>query len=93
MYRSISDKFSITNSTTTVAASALLAALVVFVLPAGPKAEAKPIASHLANVARPLVVARTSPCNLTNWPNYEPSCQFDLRRPGAVPAVRIIALR
>lgn len=93
MYRSISDTFSITNSTTTVAAAALMAALVLFVLPAGPKAEAKPIASPRTNVGAPLVLAKKSLCNRTNWPNYEPSCLFDLRRSGAIPAVRIIALR
>ncbi len=93
MYRSISDKFSITYSTPTVAAAALLAAFVVFVLPAGPTAEAKPTVSPLTNVGTPLVHAQKILCNRANWPNYEPSCLFDLRRSGAVPAVRIIALR
>jgi hypothetical protein len=32
-------------------------------------------------------------CSSTAWPDYEPRCLFDLRRPfGKVPAVRIIAL-
>ena len=93
MHRSISDTSNITKSTTTVAAAALLAAFAVFVLPSGPTAEAKPIVTHLANAGPPLVQAKKSLCDRTNWPNYEPSCLFDLRRSGAIPAVRIIALR
>lgn len=93
MHRSISDTSNITKSTTTVAAAALLAAFAVFVLPSGPTAEAKPIVSPLANAGAPLVHAKKSLCDRTNWPNYEPSCLFDLRRSGAIPAVRIIALR
>jgi hypothetical protein len=40
------------------------------------------------------VLQKGAACSSRAWPNYEPSCQFDLRRPWAyMPTVRIIALR
>lgn len=88
MFRFTSHIFSITSSTATVAAAALVAGLAVFVMPAAPIALAQPVASHLAKVARAV------PCILTNWPNYAPRCEFDLRAPsGDTRTVRIIALR
>jgi hypothetical protein len=99
MFQSISNNFRTTNSTLTVkstisvAAAALVAGIAVFLMPSAPKAEAQAIASHLARADRLPILANQIPCTLS-WPNYEPSCQFDLRTPsGDTRTVRIIALR
>jgi hypothetical protein len=40
------------------------------------------------------ILQKGAACSSRGWPNYEPSCQFDMRRPWAdMPTVRIIALR
>ena len=39
-----------------------------------------------------LSVEKGADCSSLGWPHYEQNCQFDLRRPVIVPAVRIIAL-
>ena len=83
-----------TNSTVSVALAALVAGVAVFLMPAAPKAEAGVTVSHLTKADRLPVQAKQVPCTLTSWPNYDPSCQFDLRAPsGDIRTVRIIALR
>jgi hypothetical protein len=100
MFRSISNKFRTTNSagyvnsTASVAAAALLAGMVVLLMPATPKAEVQASVSLFAKADRLPVLAKEVPCTLTSWPNYEPSCRFDLRASsGDIRRVRIIALR
>lgn len=94
MFRPISNNFSIINSTVSVAAAALLAGMAVLLMPSAPKAEAQAIASHLAKADRLPVLEKEVPCTLTSWPNYRPSCQFDLRASsGDIRTVRIIELR
>lgn len=40
------------------------------------------------------VLQKGAACSSRAWPNYEPSCQFDTRRPfDEMQTVRIIALR
>jgi hypothetical protein len=40
------------------------------------------------------VLQKGAACSSRAWPNYEPRCQFDKRRPfGEMPTVRIIVLR
>jgi hypothetical protein len=91
MFRTISKNHGTIDSTMSVAAAALIAGLAVLLMPATPKAEVVPL---LAQTDRLPVLAKQSPCSLTGWPHYEPSCQFDLRAPsGDIRTVRIIALR
>jgi hypothetical protein len=43
---------------------------------------------------RQLVLQKGASCSSRAWPNYEPRCQFDKRRPfDEMPTVRIIVLR
>jgi hypothetical protein len=100
MFRSISNKFRSTNSavsvssTASVAGAALVAGLVVLLMPATPKAEVQALVSLFAKADRLPVLPKEVPCTLTSWPNYEPSCRFDLRvSSGDIRTVRIIALR
>jgi len=47
-----------------------------------------------ANGDPPPVLQKGAACSSRAWPNYEPRCQFDKRRPsGEMPTVRIIAIR
>jgi len=41
-----------------------------------------------------LVIPRGAACSALGWPNYEQSCQFDMRRPADDKrTIRVIALR
>lgn len=41
-----------------------------------------------------LVIPKGAACSTLGWPNYEQSCQFDMRRPADdMRAIRVIALR
>jgi hypothetical protein len=63
-------------------------------MPATPKAELQAVVSLPAKTDRLPLLAKQISCSLTSWPNYEPSCQFDLRAPsGDIRTVRVIALR
>jgi hypothetical protein len=47
-----------------------------------------------ANRDRQLILQKGAACSSRAWPNYEPRCQFDKRRPfGEMPTVRIIVIR
>jgi len=87
------------NAITAVAAAALVAGLAVVLTSVAPAARAEPLVNATlpqphAKVDRLRVVAKGSACSSRGWPHYEPSCQFDLRRPAnEIRTVRIIALR
>ncbi len=87
------------QSITAIAAAAAVAGLAVFLTSVAPEAKAEPrvkvaVHQHHAKGNRLVVVARGTACSLRGWPNYEQSCQFDLRRPAnEARTVRIIALR
>lgn len=55
----------------------------------------KPAAPQALAKGDPLrVVPKGTACSELGWPNFEASCQFDLRRPaGEFRAIRVIALR
>jgi hypothetical protein len=98
MFRSISNNLYTANSAVAgaVATAALVAGIAVCLIPAAPvaKAEAKAAPSHLAKLDRLPVVTKEMACSLTSWPNYGPSCQFDLRMSSTqTRTVRTIALR
>jgi hypothetical protein len=90
---------SITGSPRTVcaisaAAATAIAGLMVLLTSAAPDASAAPaIAVQQAQVKGDRHPNRISgsACSSFGWPNYEQSCQFDLRGPART--VRIIALR
>ena len=94
MFRSISNNFSITNSTVSVAAAALVAGMAVFLMPAAPQAQAQAVSLFATPDRLSPILAKETACSLTSWPNYASNCQFDLRASsGETRAVRIIALR
>jgi hypothetical protein len=78
--------------------AAVVAGLIVFLASGAPKANAPKIESVLppsfANAERHTAPARGAACSQQGWPNFEHSCQFDLRQPASeARAVRVIALR
>ena len=96
--------FSAPLATTVASVSAVMTAtflggLAVFLISGVPDARAKPVTKVAVEQTqgkgdRLPVLQKGSACSSRAWPNYEPSCQFDLRRPWAdMPTVRIIALR
>jgi hypothetical protein len=92
------------QSVTTIAATALLAAtlvtgLAMFLTSVVPEAKAESQANgkvhqpHAKADPLPALVTGAA-CSRSGWPNYEQSCQFDVRRPAnEARTVRIIALR
>jgi len=88
---------------TAVAAAALVAGLAVSVPSVAPEAKAEspakivlqPDANATDGKSAGLPVQVKGPaCSEQSWPNYDPSCQFDLRRPDGAPrTVRVIVLR
>jgi hypothetical protein len=82
-------------------ASAVVAATAmgVFLISGMSDAKAKPVTPIAveqigAKGDRLPVLVKGAACSSRAWPNYEPNCQFDMRRPFAeMRTVRIIALR
>lgn len=73
-----------------MAAAALVSGLIVFVTAGGPAAND---ADASAKAARLTVAVKGSACSLQGWPNFERSCQFDLRKPeNEARKVRVLAL-
>jgi len=74
-----------------IAAAAVIAGLIVFVTSGTPKAND---ANVSAKADRSIVAAKGAACSAHAWPNFEPSCQFDLRKPAAeARPVRVLAFR
>jgi hypothetical protein len=84
---------------TAVVAAAFVAGLAIFLTAVVPDAKAESAvqsAGHEtgAKADRHPTVVKGAACSLQSWPNYEQSCEFDLRRPiGGARTVRVIALR
>jgi hypothetical protein len=80
-----------------MAATTSLVGLVVFLTSDAVKAELVTEAAVQQSEAkgdRQPVQQKGAACSSRAWPNYEPRCLFDKRRPFAeMPAVRFIALR
>lgn len=93
--------FSASLLTMAASASAVMATMVlgVFLISGMPDAKAKPVkqaaVEHTgAKGDRLPVLQKGAACSSRAWPNYEPHCQFDMRRPFAeMRTVRLIALR
>ena len=92
-----------TKSTTmqtiiTVAAAAAVAGVAVFMMPGAPQAQtvaqvAQALPSSHAKADRLPLLVPGAACSLHSWPNYDQSCQFDLRRSaGDVRSVRVVGL-
>jgi hypothetical protein len=89
-------------SSALVMAGALLAGSVVFLASVAPQAKADTLAASAllpvlaVNDRLPAKIAdkiAKVACSSQNWPNYDRSCQFDLRQPdGAVVNVRVLDL-
>jgi hypothetical protein len=79
-----------------VATAAAVAGLMVLLTSAAPEASAAPAVEsvvqqvHVKGDRLPNRISGSA-CSALSWPNYEQSCQFDLRGPARI--VRIIALR
>ncbi len=81
-----------------IGAAALVAGLIVFVTSGAPKANAPDVErappQSIAKANRLAVAVRGAACSQRAWPNFEQSCQYDLRQPASeARAVRVIALR
>lgn len=81
-----------------MAAAVFVAGIIAFAITAAPAAndhEAKSTQLQpFAKSDRLHVAARRIPCSLHGWPNFEPKCQFDVRKSaGEARTVRVIALR
>lgn len=95
MFKSIAAK-----SITVIAAAGIVAGLAAFLTSLVPEAYAEPqvtgalLQLHAKGVRLPALVTGSA-CSSRSWPNYDHSCQFDLRKPTdeARAVVRIIALR
>ena len=77
-----------------VAAAAAVAGVAVVMMPGAPQAQtvAQVPVSHSKADRLPLL-APGAACSLHSWPNYDQSCQFDLRRSaGDVRTVRVVGL-
>jgi len=94
MLKSITSS-SITASIAAVAVAAAVAGLVVVLTSAAPGASAAPAIDGIQQVQAEGATLSTrtsgSACSSLSWPNYEQSCQFDLRGPAHM--VRTIALQ
>jgi hypothetical protein len=88
----------VTKSILAIGAAAVLVTAAAFIASVVPEAKAATrvtTAFNHLNAAgdRPSAAAAGSACS-HSWPNYEQSCQFDLRRPvGEMRTVRVIAVR
>lgn len=79
------------KSVITMAGAAVIAGLIVFLTSAPPKANAAGVSAEPGELAS---TVKGAPCSTHGWPNFEPSCQFDFRKPAhEARAVRVIALR
>jgi hypothetical protein len=81
-----------------MAIAAAIAGLIVLATFAAPKANAADVKRALpqafAKGDRLPAAMKGAACSQHGWPNYEQSCQFDLRRPAnEARTVRLIALR
>jgi hypothetical protein len=88
-----------------IATAAAVAGVAVVMMPSAPQAltvsrvEGATAPSHLKADRLPLPLPLPLPvtgaaCSSHSWPNYDQSCQFDLRRPaGEVRTVRVVALK
>jgi hypothetical protein len=78
-------KFITMKSVTVAAAATIAAGITAFFITLAPTAKAQPtvitaVAEHVlakGDRLRPLVKGAT--CSARSWPNYEQTCQFDLR--------------
>jgi len=82
-----------------IATAAAVAGVAVVMMPGAPQAltmtrvEGATAPSHRKADRLPLLVTGAA-CSSHSWPNYDQSCQFDLRRPaGEVRTVRVVALQ
>jgi hypothetical protein len=74
-----------------IAAAAAISGLIVFLTSWTPEANDADIAAKANRLA---IAVKGAACSLQGWPNFEPSCQFDLRKPATeAKAVRVLALR
>ena len=82
-----------------ITAATFLGGLALFLTSGVVDARAEPVTKAAVQKAdakgdRLPVLQKGAACSSRDWPNYEPRCQFDMRRPfGKMPTVRIIALR
>ena len=103
MFKLITSK-SITAIAATAFATILTGGLAVFLTTTTPEANATPALDPV--LARPdvqtnakgdrlLALVKGSACSSRAWPNYDQSCQFDLRQPADAQArvVRLIPMR
>lgn len=81
-----------------IATAAAVAGVAVVMMPSAPQAltmtrvEGATAPSHRKADRLPLLVTGAA-CSSHSWPNYDQSCQFDLRRPtGEVRTVRVVGL-
>lgn len=83
-------------SVCTITVATFVAGLVAFSMSGVLEVKAEPkitVAAHPKADRRPVAWKGTA-CSQLGWPNYEKSCQFDMRRPAdEMQQVRIIALR
>jgi hypothetical protein len=86
-------------SASAIMAVTFLGGLTVFLISGVSDAKAKPVTPTAveqtqAKGDRLPVLQKGATCSSRAWPNYEPNCQFDMRRPfGEMRTVRVIALR
>jgi hypothetical protein len=81
-----------------MAAGALAAAVIAFAITIAPAAKAQPAKpappQGFTKADRLLVLIKGTGCSQHAWPNIDPRCQYDLRKPaGEMRVVRIIAVR
>jgi hypothetical protein len=84
------------QSIAAVVAAGLVASFIALVMSGAPVAKAEPlIGGEPQGVVKAVVETATErSCSLQSWPNYEQSCQFDLREPSNERrSVRVIVLR
>src|SRR5579862_1005668 len=100
MFRSFSAPLVTTiASVSAIMAATFLGGLTVVLISGVSDAKARPVIglavqeTHAKGDRLP-VLQKGAACSSRAWPNYEPSCQFDIRRPfDEMRTVRIIALR
>ena len=100
MFRSFSAPLvSTVASVSAIMVATFLGGMTVVLISGVSDAKAKPVIELVvqephAKADRLPVLKKGAACSSHAWPNYEPSCQFDTRRPfGEMRTVRIIALR
>ena len=81
-----------------MAAAAIIAGLIVFATSAAPKAkvseDARPLPQATGKGDRLPLHKKGAACSKQGWPDFERSCQFDLRNPAdEARKVRVIAMR